>query len=841
MQSRKVVVRLSRTSVGLLMDRSMLVGSALITSLLASLSPANAKLPELSVSDANRADLPILRIAQTAPTYEIDIKPGPLAKALLQLGKQTGFRVTFDAATVARIDTAGIVGRMSSVDALKRLLAGTDLRSSRVGDRGIAVVPPARQTAQATELPGIVIVGEKIERSYLETTTSVGVATADDIENYAISSVDESFDRLANVRLFPRDGGNASLQIRGVNADGLSDVSNAVPLVTFTIDGATQNREGIRRGFRSTWDLKQIEVLRGPQSSLYGRAALAGAVVIESNDPSYQWEAAARGDIGTIERRGGSVMISGPIVENQVAFRLSGDIRREHKDIEFTEPSNEPLAEDEFYTIRGKVLVEPKALPGLRGLFTFSHASDETGSNLVSGPNFLDRVLVGDPATAEFREAKVNNYIANVSYDLNDDLKLRSVSSWINTDLDISSAPESVFFRREDVRAGEDFTQDLRLEIDSQRSGLKGVVGVFIGDFSEDTDSFIDANIGAFFGFPDPANTIIQDGVFTNETKTKALYADLTYNFAGPWSAIAGLRYQQDEVRNSANSTSLNLDIFGPVFNEYDVESTFRVWLPKAGLSYKIDPTQTIAATVRRGYRQGFAENVIEFVSTAFGNFGRTNGVRTIDPEFAWTYELSYRKESQDKRLTFGTNVFYNEYTDQQITVQISPGLPFANTFNIGKSRSYGAEFEGRYDFGNGLNVFGSLGLLKTEIVDLQDSTLCASSGGNCSGNEFPNAPKVTFSFGGIYKHESGVFVSADASYTSAYFSRGDLNNLANLEVDSFFVVNSRLGYTNGNLTASIYAKNLLDEQYLTGINSNGQTAGVGDSRTIGVEVKAKF
>ncbi len=690
---------------------------------------------------------------------------------------------------------------------------------------GLTIAQASQAFAQEIVLEGIVITGEKVDRPYVETTTSVGVATAEDIETYSIDNVYDSFNRMANVRLF-NPTGNSSFQIRGLNVDGVNgEIANAVPLASVIIDGATQNKEGLRRGIRGTWDLKQIEVLRGPQSGLYGRTALAGAVVIETNDPTYEWEAGFRAAAANHSHKSGGIMLSGPIVANQVAFRVSAEGLDQETDITYSDPGNDPLAEDQYRNVRGKLLIEPEAISGLTALFTVSRSFDKPGSRNVDG-NFFDRNLSTSSFLTELREVEITNYIADVSYAFSDAFKLRSISSKIDTDLQVSSAPSSPVFFRDDLRDGNDFTQDLRLEInDKAGSGLTGVIGGFYGDFGETTSTEIQADAGlALGGAPIGFLIPIQLGTIANETETKALYADLRYKVFGPFSLIGGLRYQNDKVRNFSAVES----VFGG--NNYDYQAEFDVWLPKYGAAFEIDQSQSIAVTGARGYRQGFTENILA-----------TSTVNEVDPEFVWTYEVAYRVETPDKRLSFGTNVFYNRYEDQQITI-VNPNFPpFTNTFNVGKSHSYGAELEGKYNFGNGLKVFGAIGLLKTEFDDLEAPVLCAASGGNCQGNEFPEAPNLTLSFGGSYHHQSGLFAAFDASYTGDYYSSTDVNNLQELEVESYLIVNAKVGYEFGQYTASIFAKNLFDEEYITGIESGRTNASIGDSRLVGVELRGKF
>lgn len=761
---------------------------------------------------------PVVRIAKVEKRYRLNIATQPLPSALKQLHQQTGLQFVYPAEALETVTAPAVVGELTAEEALRRLLDGSGVGHRFTGE-GTAALRVA-QDGGGVWLEPIVVTAEKVERSYLDTFASVGIATGQDIENYHLDDVYDAFNQMANVRAFSNDRGNNSFQIRGLNADGVTEIANSAPLISVIVDGATQSAEGLRRGSRGTWDVKQIEVLRGPQSGLYGRTALAGAVVIETNDPSYTPEMAVQGTLGDQERKDGAFMLSAPIVDNQVAFRVAAEFRDQVKDITFEDPANAPLAEDQYRSVRGKLLIEPTDMPGLSALLTVSHTFDKPAANAVNGSDFFDRKFDGAASFTEFREAEVNNYIANVAYALGDGYKVRSISSHIDTDVAISSTPTSQVYGRDDLRDGADFTQDLRLEIDDKAIGLSGVVGLFYGSFTQMTDTAISYDLG--FGL-----IPLQVGTLENETHTKAVYADLRYKVVDRWSLLLGARYQQDTVRNAQDTQS---DFLGDVF--FDLEADFNVFLPKYGLAYEIDETRTIAATASRGYRQGFSEVIVG-----------TNVVNTVDPEFVWTYELAYRQTTLDKRLTFGVNLFYNEYTDQQITVVSEEFDPFTNTTNAGDSISYGAEVEARYDFGNGLTVFGAVGLLKTEFKTLDD-VIC--DGGSCAGNEFPEAPNLTFALGGTYKHHSGVFVSASANYTGDYYSTGDINNLAAYEIENRFLVNGKVGYEQQGMTISVFADNIFDEQYLTGFSSDGYPgtpveASIGDGRTVGVEVKAKF
>ena len=161
-------------------------------------------------------------------------------------------------------------------------------------------------------------------------------------------------------------------------------------------------------------------------------------------------------------------------------------------------------------------------------------------------------------------------------------------------------------------------------------------------------------------------------------------------------------------------------------------------------------------------------------------------------------------------------------------------------TVNAGESRIYGAELEGSYSLGNGLDVFGSAGLLKTEFTDF------VLASGDLTGNEFPEAPAVTASIGANYEAANGFFVSATASYTDTYYSTGSIENDPALLIDSFTRVDAQIGYEVDNIRFTLYADNLFDSDYVTSkfntsFGAAPIEATVSDPRTIGFEISAKF
>ncbi len=748
-------------------------------------------------------------VAQAQQVSEFNIDAMPLEAALDKLGDQAGVQFSVRSELIEGKTSTAVKGQMPLEQAVRQMLEGTGV-SFLIQDGTVVLVEGGQTDAPATLAP-IIVTGEKIERSYKDTFTSVGLATQADIEDQKLDQLSDVFNTLANVRLFTNRGGQNGLQIRGLNADGVTEPSNSTPLISVIIDGVTQSGEGLKRGSRGTWDVKQVEVLRGPQSSLQGRNALAGAVVVETNDPAYEYEAAARAVGGQLDRRDAAFMISGPIIKDQLAFRIAGEAREQIKDITFIDSGNTEMAEDKYRNIRGKLLIEPSAIDDLSVLLTVGRTYDQPTSATVSGPDFFDRTYTAAASFTEIRKMDVDNVSLDASYDITDTFTVRSLSSLNITDLELKSVPAAApFFVRNDDRKDKDFMQDFRFELQDSGPGLSGVAGLFYGDFEQKADSSIFVG-GAPF----------QVGTFETKTKTRAVYADLRYRINNWFSVLGGGRYQWDTVTNIIDLSTSGGG--GP--RQVNGSEDFRVFLPKVGVAFDIDKTQAIALTASKGYRQGFTES------------GSTGTVNSIDPEFTWSYELAYRIQPSS-RTTLGVNAFYNMYTDQQITVSDPLNPPLVNTENIGESRSYGVEIEGRHNFGNGLQMYGAVGLLRTEFTDF-DSDSC--TGGSCKGNSYPEAPKLTASLGGIYRHNTGFFVSANGNYTSDHYTKGDINNRSDIEIDGRFIANARIGYEAEYFTVSAFVDNLFDKNYLTGRSTSANEATAGDGRTFGLEVRAFF
>ncbi|MGB3470353.1 MAG: TonB-dependent receptor [Erythrobacter sp.] len=297
--------------------------------------------------------------------------------------------------------------------------------------------PNETQTTQEAE--GIIVTGEKVDRSLQDTITSVGVVTGETIEAQGITTLSEAFDYIANVNLGNSQGG---FSIRGIPFDNLLGAGSS-PLAQIYVDDVTLSDQSTRFGAEGLWDVSQIEVLRGAQSTVQGRNALAGAIVIRTADPTFYWTGKARA-IGFSSDGGEEFAVSGaiggPIIEDILAFRVSGE-RRESEGF-VSNPITGGTDFENQWNGRVKLLFTPT--PDIRSLLTYSYVdvevADRASDRRSRGPdgfvNFQD-VVPGNELnrqsfinSPDFNANTQHNISWKTDWDVSDAVRLTSITTY---------------------------------------------------------------------------------------------------------------------------------------------------------------------------------------------------------------------------------------------------------------------------------------------------------------------------------------------------------------------------------------------------------------------------
>lgn len=296
-----------------------------------------------------------------------------------------------------------------------------------------AEAPVATAPEAPTQVDQVVVTGEKTSRSVQDTVTSVAVTTARTIEREQIR---DFYDVVAKTANMSETYGKTGFTIRGVANNNVSGGGTG-GLATVYVDGAAIPERAMYGGPLDMWDVGQVEVFRGPQSTLQGRNALAGAVIVRTTDPTNDWNFKARVTSASGDDRAIALAGGGPIVQDQLAFRLAFE---DHQSDGFIYNTTRKLDDDALDTrmIRGKLLLTPAAAEGFKAVATMSHNERKSGYvftySRTDTPDYFDHrvTTTNDPNTSD-----ITTDIATLELEqkIGERFTLSGVASWSQVDL----------------------------------------------------------------------------------------------------------------------------------------------------------------------------------------------------------------------------------------------------------------------------------------------------------------------------------------------------------------------------------------------------------------------
>jgi outer membrane receptor protein involved in Fe transport len=659
--------------------------------------------------------------------------------------------------------------------------------------------PPA-----AMEIPEIVVTGERVSRSLRETSSSVYVATESDMEAQGADRVEQVLALIPNVQL---GNGSQGPAIRGQDTTGALQALPAFlggnrPRTTLIVDGRPVTYNEFVFGVAPVWDVARLEVFRSPQTTTQGQNSIAGAIFVNTRDPSPQPEYRARAIVGDFQTRQLSALASGPVAGEAVAFRVAGDLRYSHTTSRiFDWVENADPNHDVFGVLRAKLLVKPPSLPGSRMTLTYTHLHSQAPQLVgltapfrrrrdVEGGYGVFRINV-DSLTAAIRHEAGSDLTANLLLTAGDG-KVRRL------------APAGLGQTRID---GRDWSAEAVLHWFPE--GPLRIVGG-ISHTHVALRQFIDLSLLSGLGrFRDN-----QDG--------SGLFGEATLALSPRATVTAGMRYQRDRQKRRGA-----LDA-GPSDIADDFDGNFHAWLPKLSFAYDFTPAVRVGVMVQRAYNPG--GTTIRFDTGAPDNF---------DAETLWDYELFARAGRPGGRLTATANLFYYDMRDSQraepIRILTPSGIPvgFADLFNVPRARSYGLEAGVEWRAGNRFSARLALGLLDTRITDAgQVNTLFQDK-------QFARAPHLSGSAAVDWQPMDRLRLAAQLRHHSPYFS--DNRNLALHRVPSGTIVDARLQYAVGRLSLFAQVRNLFDGLGLTELSDNGFSATAEDPRQVSVGIDSRF
>lgn len=665
---------------------------------------------------------------------------------------------------------------------------------------GMATSVVAEEAATAdineTDIENILIIGEKAGRSLKDSTSSISVLTEKELNNTQYKSMSDALSEIANV-VVPSGG---LPNVRGVTGNGAAGGFNSISggangRVMTLIDGVAQPFVADLGGDTGLWDLEQVEIFRGPQSTSNGRNSIGGSVFIKTKDPSQEWEGAARLGYRNQDRYIDTAgVISGPLVEDTLAFRLSvqqlnADTITDSEEFE-TNPADYDLDEIKTTRIRGKLQWTPSDDLTVMLSHTFNNEEGDTGRVYYDMENLEDykRIYFRDITT----ESSTTTLTAN--YEVSDTLSFDMLLSYMDYNWGYDSYEEYESDQQYLDFDEDNVTVDAKANFILSSGKIRGFAGLYYFERSQDILS-----TGAYLYNGDDSSESI------------ALYGEVSFDLSDRVTLVSGARFEkQSQDRNF---------VYGAIDSDLDQDTN--LFLPKLAITYDWTDNTTLAVSARQGYNA--AGGALNFTAQEYYYY---------DDEKVNTYELSSRTQLDDGRGYVNANVFYNDYDGYQALSSTR------FIVNMPKVVTYGAELEMHLNVTDYLELNAGVGLLESEISDPGDEY------SEVKGNELNSAPNFNANVGAKYWLAEGFNVAASARYVGEYY--GDFSNTEERIAGDYTLVRLNANYTTESWLFSAYIDNLFDETAFVSkepastVYPNGY-ASIQDPRNIGFSVTYQY
>jgi iron complex outermembrane receptor protein len=715
-----------------------------------------------------------------------------------------------------------------------------------------AYAQPAADTSAAAEAEPvgageIVVTAQRRAERLVDVPISITALSGDSLEDAGIRNTQDLTAVVPGLN-FTSQGAFSQPTIRGVGTTVAQNGNEAN--IAMYIDGVYQANQ--IANVQNIVGIESIEVLKGPQGTLFGRNATGGAIRITTRAPSFTPTGEFEASYGNFEATRLQTYLSGPLADN-VAVNLAVLYTEGGAYIDNIFLGNETSYNDSM-TVRSRLLWDITESASLTFTATYMERSNPSVYALtpinnnywsVTAPGYLP---VSDQTTQINLSFDPINDMDSLAFAVNGDFDLgwadlTSVSSYVDTsfygttDLDRSnlSPPTAGAGTLQLPKDMETFVQELNL-VSSGEGPFQWFTGVFYMNDSHTQANIITGNVAGA-------------AVTNSNTEAMAWFGEVNYT-VGDFTFIGGTRYSTEDRELIFHRDS-------PLANNRASES-FSDWTPRVGVRYALTDNSNLYATWSEGFKSGLLEG--------------TTAIVTIRPEEITAYEIGYKYGEGD--TSFSISAYTYEYTDLQFARYdpLSPTLSVLT--NAASAESWGVEAEYATTLGENLDIRFSAAYQNAEYTDFPNAVIfCDTPGGGntiiapgalnpctgqinsdgASGNRMIRTPEYTLGMNGVYHIPFGdgseMAISGSVLYSAPFF----WSPAERLEEPEHTLINGEISYTlANNVRFALWGRNLLDEERMLYVAEAGNATGVGtgsggDSaswqapRTYGVSVGWSF
>lgn len=806
-----------------------------------------------------------------APAVEsqvrFDIPSQRAGEALNAFARQSGWRILFPYDQVEGKQTRAVEGVMSPAAALQILLEDTGLKEVSRRDGVITLCPERKgncalpgQAASdgsadiapadpvrggVTDMQNIVVTAFRREQQLQEVPAAISVLSGETIRSQGAQDFRDYLTTVPGVNFTEGNTGAMRVTIRGIGALGND------PLTGIYIDETPITESYFATLDPDVYDLERVEVLRGPQGTLYGSGSMGGTVRIITRKPELNWFEASLDATATSMAHGGwgqrvDGMINVPLVDDRLAFRASAGYRTDDGWIDNVFIDESDVNTVEKKNLRAQLLYQPSDETTVTlGLLYQGEDHDVT--------NIQDPSLEGFRISRSFRDfggSDARLFSLTAEHDLGG-ATLTSASNYMSKDTFIASdagagirgvidmllgvglQPDEGVGVRSDTEF-ELFTQEVRLASNAGER-FDYVVGGFYSNAT--------ADVLQIFDFVQaPSAGAVQDGsdFYTSaqqySTRQVAAFGEVTFHANEYLSFTAGLRAFEFNQRNTNHASGTLNGGVSTTVGDVTSSSTQQKYL----VEFKPTGENLLYAQASQGYRNGgpTGDFPLAACQAALDELGYTTVPKSYGPDKLWNYELGSKNTLAGGRVTLNGAAYYVDWTDIQLDARL--GCGFGLAINAGKAVSRGFELETVIEPFQGLTLAAAVAYTDAEIK--------RSAPGVSAGDGDPIPYVADWSWNASAQYRFPLPNGFDM------FLRGEVNHVGNrwndtrsigpaaLLLDSYTIAGLRVGVSRDNWTTALFANNLFDERVVTQRTSGGlPMETVGRPFTVGVTTRFTF
>lgn len=726
-------------------------------------------------------------------------------------------------------------------------------------------------------MEGVVVTARFKAESAQDIGASVAAVSGEDIERLGIRDFDDIGRLVAGVQNVKSQQNANNIAIRGVfdaKPDALYSTSS---LYSIFLDDVSVAAPGLQRDYSSV-DLNRVEIIRGPQPTLFGEGAVGGVVRYFTNDPDLDGNGLsgyARGQIESISDGGiaysGENATSAVLVPGKVGLRVSGFYR---KDEGFIDNPAEGEDVNDFDSAGGRAVLLARPTDRLEIRLAAFLMRDEMGesSQVDPGSDPEDLTFSASPLSGTFTD-DFDLYSGRISYDTGP-VNITSITGYYkrtNSESRFSASNTfglAPFFASDTPgttidtttyqtldREQSQFSQEIRFVSDLD-SPLNFTAGLYYRDKDISERAALDCAGCALV--TSPSTAFLLDQFTTTNSEQFSGFLEGTYSVSDNFRVIAGARYVDDTVvvklvENNVINLSPRFDGTGNIIpwtesdplgfaSPIDIlvgagfgdEFEFKLsrTLPRIAVEYDLSDTVLLYASAAEGTRNGGVGQAVAALTNSGGDPAVFYDELTYDADEVVTLEGGVKSSWFGDSLIVNLGLFQTKFKDTQILVM----LPASNVVNGPDQDITGLELETAYRFNENLSAFLNATILDTEFKGDYATTATPPPGVISpfydlrEGNEVPQAPSQSFSAGYTYSRplneawqitSSGVFQYVGERYSG-------VQNYPSTELDSLEILNLRLGVESDRWSANVFASNLLNDIEAVRVDANvlAQTVG---------------